>query len=240
MTTSSARVLVLSPDESIIDVATSALAALGHKPLVAHTASDAQRTLSRTPVELICTDSAVRADEFERVLRWLTTSLRKPSPPVLLMAPRSASASRLPSFYRRQRDGLATKPLDRRAFSGEVARMLAEIVVPEPEAFLRVGEACLDRPNQRLLFGDDCKIDLTPTELRLLTALMAEPGEFIHTETLLETVWSIPAGTGGAEIVRSHVSNIRRKLRKAGESPDLVRTAPQQGYAFIADEIPAR
>ena len=62
---------------------------------------------------------------------------------------------------------------------------------------------------------------------------MEQPGTYVSAEALLQQVWGFPAGTGGAEIVRAHVSNLRRKLRSHGEDPQLLRTIPYQGYAFV-------
>ena len=71
-------------------------------------------------------------------------------------------------------------------------------------------------------------------EFKLLRCLMQRAGEFISAEELLEQVWGYAAGTGGPEIVRAHVSNVRRKLRDAGEDPLLLRTLPYKGYGFAA------
>ena len=102
---------------------------------------------------------------------------------------------------------------------------------------LAAGRVRLDSVTRQLAFGGGVAFDLTPTELRLLATLMAQPGRYISAETLLEQVWGFPAGTGGAEIVRAHVSNLRRKLRSHGEDPQLLRTIPYQGYAFVVAGI---
>ncbi len=101
---------------------------------------------------------------------------------------------------------------------------------------LAVGRVRLDRTTRQLAFAGGVAFDLTPTELRLLCALMEQPGRYVSAQALLEQVWEIPAGTGGAEIVRAHVSNLRRKLRSHGEDPQLLRTIPYQGYAIVVAE----
>ena len=154
------------------------------------------------------------------------------------MVPPSLTAlpSGLPMFYRPKRDGLVTKPLD----GANLAREIARVLDGEPSRArgdtLAVGRVRLDRSNRKLAFAGGVTFDLTPTELRLLGTLMRQPGEYDSAEALLEQVWDIPAGTGGAEIVRAHVSNLRRKLRSHGEDPQLLRTIPYQGYAFVVAE----
>ncbi len=99
---------------------------------------------------------------------------------------------------------------------------------------MRVGSVMLDGESNQLLLSDGGTLRLTPTEFKLLRCLMQRAGEFICADELMEQVWGYPAGTGGPEIVRAHVSNIRRKLRVAGEDPQLLRTLPHRGYGFVA------
>ena len=235
-----AQLLVLSPDGSILHAAASSASSLGHDTHPVRSPAEAQRTLSRVQVDLICLDSVVPGDEMERLLRWLASTKRRPTPPLVLMVPPSLSAlpSGLPMFYEPKRDGLVTKPLDSAGLAHEIARVLDG----EPSGadartnVLAVGGVRLDRMSRQLSFAGGVAFDLTPTELRLLGTLMERPGQYVSAEALLEQVWDFPPGTGGAEIVRAHVSNLRRKLRSHGEDPQVLHTIPYQGYAFVVAE----
>ena len=234
--TSTAQVLVLSPDQSLLQVATSSARALGHEALHALATPEAQRILDRVRVDLICIDSLVPQDELQALWRWLVSVRDNATPSVLLMAPPSAATMRslLPSFFRQQRDGLVTKPIDAPTFTKELARVLDDAVIaPRPDV-LRVGSLQLDRIRRRLRLRDRNAVALTPTETKLMSALMGRPGEYFTADTLLDRVWGFPEGTGGAEIVRAHVSNVRRKLRDSDADPMLIRNTPNQGYTFEA------
>lgn len=100
---------------------------------------------------------------------------------------------------------------------------------------LRLGQVSLGCADRQLCFDSGATIGLTPTEVRLIEALMERPGEYVPTETLLRRVWEFPEGTGGAEIVRAHVSNIRRKLRSHGQDPQILHSIPYRGYAFAVE-----
>jgi DNA-binding response OmpR family regulator len=54
-------------------------------------------------------------------------------------------------------------------------------------------------------------VKLTPTELRLLTALVQRAGQVLSSRQLLETVWNDPSGTGPGR-VKFTVLSVRRKL----------------------------
>jgi len=60
----------------------------------------------------------------------------------------------------------------------------------------------------------------------------------ISLDELLENVWGHLPGTGAAEVVRAHVSNLRRKMAVLGESARLLRTLPHRGYCLLRRERP--
>ena len=238
-----AQLLVVSPDSTVLQAAQRCALSLGHDPFLARSLAQAQRTLTRIRVDLICLDSVLPQDETERFWRALRADHNRATPPVILLAPPSAQvvSAGLPSFFERRRDGLVSKPLDIQELAREVVRLLAAQPARGKRAELvRVGAVVLDGATQRLLFGSGGALALTPTEFRLLRSLMQQPGEFVSPEELLQQVWGYPPGTGGPEVVRAHVSNLRRKLRGMGEDPQLLRTLPFQGYAFGGGNAPAR
>ena len=237
-----AQILVLSPDATLLRAAEQSLSSLGHRVLLARSLSQAQRTLTRVRADVICLDSVLPEKELDEFSRWLRRDgdhVDQPSPSVIFLAPPSARMvpSTLPAFYRRDDHSVVQKPLKTAELVREVTRLLA--ARPRGEAktsLLRVGPIALDGEARRLLFAAGGALAVTPTEYRLLRCLMERPGEFVSPEHLLTEVWGYPPDTGGAEVVRAHVSNLRRKLRSMGEDPQLLRTIPYQGYAFIAEE----
>ncbi len=97
---------------------------------------------------------------------------------------------------------------------------------------LTIGEATLDRSSHELR-GDGASVELTPTEFRLVRYLMQRRGSIVSVEELLEKVWEFFPGTGSSELVRSHVRNLRSKLRIAAGEAELVQTVPRRGYRLL-------
>ena len=236
---SAAQLLVVSPDGTVLEAARRCVLSLGHAPLLARSLGEAQRTLARVRIDLICLDSVLPKGEMERFWRWLRASQNRSTPPALVLAPPSATLvpAALPAFFQPQRDGVVVKPLESRELAREVARLLAASPRRRRQAdLLQVGSVTLDGATRQLLFASGGALSLTPTEFRLVRCLMQRTGEFVSPEELLEQVWGYPPGTGGPEVVRAHVSNLRHKLRSMGEDSQLLRTIPYQGYAFIAGD----
>ena len=235
-----AQLLVVSPDNPVLQAAQHCLISLGHAPVIARSLAQAQRTLSRVHIDLLFLDSILPTEEMEQFWRWLSAKQNKATLPVILLAPPSAQLvpAGLPSFFQPERDGLVPKPLNSKELASEVARILAAAPdLQEPPDLLRVGQVTLG--DRQLFLDDGSTLPLTPTESRLLRYLMQRPGTFVSPVELLEHVWGYRPGTAGPEVVRSHVSNLRRKLRTLEEVPDFLRSIPYQGYGFIPSDLPS-
>jgi DNA-binding response OmpR family regulator len=78
---------------------------------------------------------------------------------------------------------------------------------------------------------DDRRIKLTPTELRILRVLMAEPGRIFSREHIISRVFGDDF-EGFDRTVDTHISNLRRKLEGKAEHPKYVQTVYGAGYRF--------
>ena len=72
---------------------------------------------------------------------------------------------------------------------------------------------------------------LTGKEFQLLEWFLRHPGRLASRELLLDRLWSLDA-EAGAETVKTHLNNLRRKLRAAG-CPDPIETLHGQGYRLL-------
>lgn len=78
---------------------------------------------------------------------------------------------------------------------------------------------------------DDKPIDLTPTEFDLLLYLAAHRGRVVPCHELVREVRGYTVDEAEArEVIRPHVSNLRRKLKDAGQDADLIVNVRGIGY----------
>jgi DNA-binding response OmpR family regulator len=78
---------------------------------------------------------------------------------------------------------------------------------------------------------DGARIDLTPTEFRLLTALVQHRGQVLSPQALLELAWSDPYGVG-PERVKYSVLRLRRKLGTTSGPGSRVEAVRGFGYRY--------
>ena len=93
-----------------------------------------------------------------------------------------------------------------------------------------------DRAGQRLL-RDGGSEQLTPIEFRLLDHLATRRGSIARTEDLLEDVWHYTKGTASSDVVRSHMKNLRAKIRRVNDGQDIIETIPRRGYRLCASRV---
>ena len=78
---------------------------------------------------------------------------------------------------------------------------------------------------------DGSSIHLTPTEWRLLEALVQHPGRLISQPTLLNDVWG--PGTTDTGYLRLYMGQLRRKLEADPAVPVHFVTEHGMGYRFV-------
>lgn len=86
-------------------------------------------------------------------------------------------------------------------------------------------------PGRYQISVDDHPIDLTPTEFDLLLYLAAHRGRVVSCHELVREVRGYAVDEAEArEVIRPHVSNLRRKLKQAGQDEDLITNVRGIGY----------
>ncbi len=131
----------------------------------------------------------------------------------------------------------------------ELSRTATEPVLPAREAMVMekvptaeaVGESMIGNvitlgpltiyPGRYQISVDEHPIDLTPTEFDLLLYLAAHRGRVVSCHELVREVRGYSVDEAEArEVIRPHVSNLRRKLKQAGQDEDLIVNVRGIGY----------
>ena len=142
--------------------------------------------------------------------------------PVVFLTARDALPDRLSGFAAGGDDYL-TKPF---AFAELVVRLRALVrryprEPPDPSAFV------VDPLTHAARFGGET-VDLTPTEYRLLSLLVARSGEVVRRQELTHAGW--PHGAIVHDnTLDTYLARLRRKLRRLPGAPGIA-TRPGVGY----------
>jgi len=146
--------------------------------------------------------------------------------PVVFLTARDALPDRLSGFAAGGDDYLS-KPFH---VDELLARVSALARRKEAAPVGRRAQTHLD-PLTHSLVSSSGTYSLTPTEYRLLAALMGSPGQILRRRALISAAW--PAGAIVSDnTLDQYVARLRRKLGEADDTRSIV-TAHGVGYQFI-------
>jgi len=123
-------------------------------------------------------------------------------------------------------DDYVTKPFGPPELIARLQAALRRVPGGEEEPTLEIGDLTVSLA-AHTVSRDGEEIHLTPTEFKLLAALLRNRGRLMTHRALLTEVWG-PAWSNDTATLRTHVANLRRKV-EAGDG-ELIRTDPGVGY----------
>jgi len=133
-------------------------------------------------------------------------------------------------------DDYLTKPYKLRELVARVRALLrrayGELSTVEAD-LLFVSDLVIDRASARVTRGEK-RINLTPTEFRLLVFLAQHPGQVFSRGQLMEQVWGHSADYYDDKTVNVHIRRLREKIELDPSNPRLVLTVPGLGYRLVS------
>ncbi|HEY2593354.1 MAG TPA: winged helix-turn-helix domain-containing protein, partial [Chloroflexota bacterium] len=161
---------------------------------------------------------------------------RRPEIPILMLTVLSAEDDRVYGLELGADDYLA-KPFGYRELIARVRALLRRgRSEPRERALPRrmdLGGVVLD-PLTHEVSRDGQRVDLSPTEFRLLQTLMERPDELVTTRALLQQVWGHQDMTA-RNVVRVTASRLRAKLEQDPAHPRFLQTVAGEGLMFRAE-----
>jgi DNA-binding response OmpR family regulator len=134
-------------------------------------------------------------------------------------------------------DDYVTKPFSPRALVARVRALLRRAQGRlRPPAMLRAGGLEIDLEGHRVSL-DGSPLHLTPTEFKLLAALVQHPGQLFSRDQLIDHLHGMALDNFDRSI-DSHIKNLRRKLEPDPAHPRYIETVYGAGYRFIEPVLP--
>jgi DNA-binding response OmpR family regulator len=173
-------------------------------------------------------------DEQQEVVSHFHAHRRWRLVPVLYVADPASPGLAIPGSYRPEIDGLVRGTLDSPAVQRRITELAregvgaAELVVAGPFE--------LDPVRGRLRLAE-LEIELTERECEILAILLSQPNRTVAASEIIERGWGTDADARYLQILRRHVSNIRRKLQRTAAARS-VKTVRGSGYRFDVKLLP--
>jgi DNA-binding response OmpR family regulator len=155
--------------------------------------------------------------------------------PIIMLTAKTTEADKLRGF-RLGVDDYVTKPF---SFAELVARILAVLAranVTGPESVsISYGSVTLNTEIYQAYFNGNA-LELTPTEYRLLEALVRRKGKVATEQELIQEVWGQYRSEDTA-LVRRYILMLRKKLEADPSNPESILTVRGFGYRLGAGPL---
>jgi DNA-binding response OmpR family regulator len=155
------------------------------------------------------------------------------SVPILMLTARTGEIDRVVGLELGADDYVA-KPFSMPELIARIRAVLRrrELDRSEDGAYRRVGGLELDFRRHEVRV-EGARVELTPTEFKLLALLASDPGRAWPRRELMQHLWESDH-VGDERAVDAHVVNLRRKLEADPADPKRLATVRGVGYALLA------
>jgi DNA-binding response OmpR family regulator len=232
-TVAAVRVLVVDDEADLADAVARGLRREGYAVDVAYDGDEALDKAMVNAYDVICLDITMPGRDGRDVCRALRADAGlEVQPRVLMLTARDALEDRVAGLDDGA-DDYRVKPFAFPELAARVRSLLRREASSTTSVF-RVADVELDTARHEAI-RQGRRLDLTAKEFALLRYLMANVGQVLSQETLLEHVWDEHADPF-TNTVRVTVGTLRRKLVSGGE-PQLIETVIGRGYRLRAEPV---
>lgn len=217
----SKRVLVVDDEPDAVELVAFNLKNAGFDVI---TAEDGEVALTKARTfspDLIVLDVMLPAVDGLEVCKILRRDPATAELPIIMLTAKAGEIDRVLGLELGA-DDYVTKPFSPRELVLRIKNLLTRRDVPEKKSDrFQFSELVIDVPRHLVMVGDR-KVDLTPTEFKLLTVLAERRGRVQSRERLLQDVWDYESLID-TRTVDTHVRRLREKLESAARFLDTVR-----------------
>jgi DNA-binding response OmpR family regulator len=226
----SKSILVVDDEPKIVDVVASLMQSKGFNVFTAENGRDALVIFDRENISLVILDLMMPEISGEEVC----AAIRKKSRIPVIMLTAKADESNIVGGFGLGADDYITKPFGLMELYARVDAVLrrtsSDLVPLVVRNSWREGDLVVDFDKGEVLKKGE-NVQLTPSELKILSALIKYPRKIFAREELIETALGSDF-EGFDRAIDSHVKNIRKKLEDNPKNPVYVLTIPGLGYKF--------
>ena len=223
-------ILIVDDEPEIVALCRDYLVAAGYVVLAAGDGRAALAAIRTSRPDLVVLDLGLPGLDGLDVTRAVR---RESAVPIVMLTARAEESDTLVGLELGA-DDYITKPFSPKELVARVRAVLRRADgAHDAVEVLRVGDLELDLARMVTTVGGR-RVDLTPTEFRLLTELARQPGRVFTRSQLLNAVQGV-AFESYERAIDAHVKNIRRKIEENPRAPRRLLTVFGVGYRMIEE-----
>ena len=223
------KVLVVEDDADLLDLTTYALRREGYTVL---SAVDGQQALARWEAEK--PDIVLLDVNLPKLNGWeVCRRIRHEGGTPVIMLTAQDEEEDVVRGLTLGADDYVTKPFSAKQLTARmkaVLRRSAADTYRQAVREVRAGDLRLDLQSHEVTKGG-APVQLTVLEFRILYLLAMNEGRVIPYSRLIEYVWGYDRGE--VNLLKTHISHIRKKLGIPAQGPGSIRSVPGVGYTLV-------
>jgi two-component system response regulator RegX3 len=220
------RVLVVEDERTISEPLAEHLGREGFDADVVASIEEATKAWRATPPDLILLDVMLPDGDGRDLCRLIKG---ESDVPIIMLTARGEEIDRIVGLELGA-DDYVVKPFS----AGELAARMRAIMrrgrATARKGPIEVGPILLD-PSSRTVTKDGEPVDLAAKEFDLLHMLMANAGDVVRREAIMDDVWD-PHWFGPTKTLDVHISWLRKKIEDDPSEPQLITTIRGVGFRF--------
>jgi two-component system, OmpR family, response regulator RegX3 len=230
---SEGRILIADDEPSVRDSVTYALQQDGYEVTPAVDGTDAESKIGDDmPFDLLILDIMMPGRSGLDICREVRA---RSAVPIIILTAKDAEVDKVVGLEVGA-DDYVTKPFSVRELLGRVRAQLRRRELdraPAAEVTTRIdaGPVSIDLVRHVVTVRGE-QINLTRSEFQLLRLLAARPGEVFRRHQIMEELWQTEFD-GDVRACDVHISNLRQKVERDAQRPELVVTVRGVGYKFV-------
>ncbi len=202
---------MVDDERALVGMVASLLGEEGYEIVTAYDGETALRRHAEESPDLVILDRKLPKISGDEVCKRIRASSTTP----ILMLTGERGAEERAKLLDLGADDYLEKPFSGRELRSRVRALLRRATsAASKQTATSVGRLRVD-PKTHVASVDDQALDLTPTEFRLLTALITRPGEVLERRALLRAGWPEERDPD-PEWLKAHLARLRSKLDAAG------------------------
>jgi two-component system response regulator RegX3 len=228
---SSGRILIADDEPTVRDSVGYALAQEGFEVTPAVDGNDADAKLADSiPFDLLILDIMMPGRSGLDLCRDVRA---RSAVPIIILTAKDAEVDKVVGLEVGA-DDYVTKPFSVRELLGRVRAQLRRRELDRAPlmeaATIDAGPVTIDLVRHLVTVRGE-QVNLTRSEFQLLRLLAARPGEVFRRSQIMEELWQTEFD-GDERACDVHISNLRQKIERDAQRPELVLTVRGVGYKF--------
>lgn len=224
------RILLIEDERGLVQSLNWYFNREGYETIVASDGQEGLRKAQAMGPDVVLLDLMLPGMNGLDVCRELRSSEKTKDIPIIMITAKAEETDQIVGFSMGA-DDYVTKPFSNKVLLQRVKALLRRAEGgSETSDVIEHLDIRIDRVRHQVTVGKN-RLELTPTEFRLLEIMLRQPGRAFSRHQLMDAA----IGEGSIVLERTidvHVKTLRKKLIAAGSSPELIETVRGVGYRF--------